>query len=145
MLSNQLSIGRYVCFIPPLQSASPLCMRSVHDKIVSLSQAIAYEAKGHLRNDRANTTDTGCSHPTNFIPVWKRADLPLTFENHQRAFILLFRLTQRCSFRLGGVEMLLGQTLVSSLYCHIVITVLRFCFGNRQLMKMFGTTCHADT
>lgn len=43
---------------------------------------------------------------------------------------------------LGGAEMLLGQLLVSSVYCHIVITVLRLCFGNEQLMKMFGTTCH---
>lgn len=34
---------------------------SGHDKITALSQAIAHEAKGHLRNDRAGMTDTGRS------------------------------------------------------------------------------------
>lgn len=46
--------------------------------------------------------------------------------------------------RLGGAEMLLGQMLVSLVYCQIIITVLWLCFGNRQPMKMFGTTCYAD-
>lgn len=35
---------------------SSLCALS-SDKIAALSQAIAYKAKGHLWNDRANRTD----------------------------------------------------------------------------------------
>lgn len=44
----------------------------------------------------------------------------------------------------GWIWDVAGQLLVSSVYCRIIITVLWLCFGNRQLMKMFGTTCHAD-
>lgn len=52
--------------------------------------------------------------------------------------------THCCRLRLGGAAMLLGQLLVRAVYCRIVITVLWLCFGNKQLMKMFGTTCHAS-
>lgn len=59
-------------------------------------------------------------------------------------FFIKKRVIQCCSLKLGGAEMLSGQLLVSLVYCHIIITVLWLCFGNRQLMKTFGTTCHAD-
>lgn len=59
-------------------------------------------------------------------------------------FFFKIRIIQCSSLKLGGAEMLSGQLLVSLVYCHIIITVLWLCFGNRQLMKTFGTTCHAD-
>ncbi|KAA8584573.1 hypothetical protein FQN60_008358 [Etheostoma spectabile] len=52
--------------VPSLQSGSSLCA-PCDDKIAALSQAIANEAKGHLRNDRANMTDISRSRLSNFI------------------------------------------------------------------------------
>lgn len=45
---------------------SSLCAPT-DDKIAALSQAIAYEAKGHLRNDRANMIDMSPSRLSSFI------------------------------------------------------------------------------
>lgn len=61
-LSKQLSLCRYVSVLCLSRAAVPavwlssLCAPS-NDKIAALSQAIAHEAKGHLRNDRASMTD----------------------------------------------------------------------------------------
>ena len=67
-------------------------------------------------------------------------------ENHQGPFCLVvYGERSRCSSALiSGAEMLPGQTLVSVVSCRLIIAVLWLCFGNRQLVKMFGTSCHAD-
>lgn len=79
--SNYLFADMWQCcaFFPPeqpsLQSGSPLCVLSpLDDKIAALSQAIAYEAEGHLRNDGANMTDISdvenCWRLINGSSVW---------------------------------------------------------------------------
>lgn len=42
------------------------------DKISALSLAIAYQAKGHLRNDRADMTDISCSRLSTFSPLCRK-------------------------------------------------------------------------
>lgn len=49
---------RVGCLFYSVLSSRPRSLAlSSSDKIAALSQAIAYEAKGHSRNDRANMTD----------------------------------------------------------------------------------------
>lgn len=101
-----LQIGEWVVSAeqPSLQSG-PGC-----DKITALSQAIAHEAKGHLRNDRASMTDT--SRSVSFL-MFLPADMS------DGIFISLHK-----SHRLRCLWLHL-----LFFFCHIIIAGLRLCFG----------------